>query len=60
MLDPKKIAELDQAQKMIVETYPPLLGGLHKGFIETGFNEEQAFELILVYMECTLNANINE
>lgn len=50
MLDPKKIAEIDQAAAMLVETLPTMLHGLYKGCLEQGFTEPQAMSIVLKYL----------
>ncbi len=50
MLNSGEIAKWDQDKMVLVETIPPLLFGLCKGFIETGFSKEQAFDLTKTYL----------
>jgi len=54
MLNQKLQAELDQAQQMIVESYPPLLGSLFAQLRVQDFTEEQAFTLVDTYLKATL------
>ena len=50
MLDPRKIAELDQGFKFVEENLPPLLRGLHEGLLKEGFAEEQSMRIVLAYV----------
>lgn len=47
MLNPQKIAELDQSAKLIGETFPPMLWTFYKGCVQQGFNEIQAMMLTI-------------
>lgn len=50
MLDPKLRVELDQGRALISETVPPLCRSLYLGFIDQGFTEAEAMELIKAYI----------
>lgn len=50
MIDPKIIAELDQAKAAIVELMPGLWRQLYLKCIEEGFSQEQSFAIIKTYI----------
>lgn len=54
MLDPEAIHKFDEAQSTLGEVLPTLLWNLYRKFIEVGFSEEQAFDLIKTYLIVTL------
>jgi len=46
MIDPKRIAEMDQAVTGMVEVLPSLWGGMMEGCLEHGLTREEALYLI--------------
>jgi hypothetical protein len=57
-MDPKKVAEYDQASKLLVESIPPMAYALYESFIKEGFTEAQSFELCKTWLISTLNPGI--
>lgn len=51
MIDPKKIAETEQAVAAISESIPPLLWGLYQGLVGHGFTEAQPLFLTAEYLK---------
>ncbi len=47
----KRLADMDQGAKMILETVPPLVWGMFKRLQEEGFTETQAFRLVRDYFK---------
>ena len=50
MLDPKKIADLDQYLAFIKDSLIPALRNFYVGLLDTGFNEAQALSLTETYL----------
>ena len=50
MLDAKLRAEIDQSFEMMVEMLPPLWRGLFEGCKAKGFTDDQAMELVKIYI----------
>lgn len=57
MLDPKKIAQLDQERASLVEMLPPLWWELYQANIAQGFTPEEAMHLVCLYTAALLNGN---
>ena len=49
-LDPKVLAEFDQASQLVAETIPPLLYRLYVNLVDEGFTSEQAMDLVKSYL----------
>tara|TARA_Y100000034_G_scaffold124273_1_gene172213 strand:- start:860 stop:1045 length:186 start_codon:yes stop_codon:yes gene_type:complete len=47
----KKIHDMDQATKMLVDTLPPMLYGFYARCVEEGFSDGQAMQIVLKYLE---------
>ncbi len=50
-MDPKEIAAIDQATKMLADTVPPMLHSFYKACVKEGFTPDQAMQIILKYFE---------
>jgi hypothetical protein len=50
MLDPKQIADLDQATAAMSEAIPTMLWGFYSGLLAKGFTVEQAITLTATYL----------
>lgn len=49
-LNPKDVADFDQASKAIIDGFPVLWWGLYKGCVDQGFTEGQAIALVMTYI----------
>lgn len=49
-VDPKEVAALDQAAKLLQESFPPMLWGFYNNCVEEGFTKPEAFELTKVWL----------
>lgn len=49
----KKQQELDQSMALMAELMPPLYARMWRNLKAEGFSEEQAFKLLLVYVNAT-------
>lgn len=47
---PEQLAEIDQANKIISDTFPGLWWDLYSGCLYRGFDEVQALELVKEYI----------
>jgi hypothetical protein len=50
MLDPKKIAELEQGMALLTEVYPRMCWNLYVAMQENGFTKQEAFVLVQTYL----------
>lgn len=50
MINPQKQADLDQAIATVSENFPILWSSIYRGLQQQGFTENQAFELLKVYV----------
>jgi len=50
-ITPKDVADLDQANKTIVDTFPKFWWGLYKENMDAGFTETQALELVVAFIQ---------
>lgn len=55
MTDPKKQAEYDQAAAFLTEHLPALWKQMYDGLVAVGFNENQAMDLLKVYVHAAAN-----
>lgn len=54
MLDPVKLAELDQCEATLCELLPPFWFSMFRSLQTAGFTPEQAMELLKTYIEVSL------
>lgn len=49
-MDPKRIADMDQALKMLADSLPPFLWSFKQELLNQGFKEEEASKLVAIYL----------
>jgi len=59
MLDPRKIAEIEQATAFMVEVFPKTMKQLYDALIEEGFAEQQAMQLVIVWFQTIMSVKDN-
>lgn len=50
MIEPKQIAELDQALRLAADSMPPLWRRLYHNCVSEGFTEDQAMQLVKTFI----------
>jgi len=53
------LAQIDQRRTQLVEQISKTCGGLFRGFTEEGFNREEAFDLVAIYLEQTVHVYLD-